>query len=552
MRWSLESPLAGLRRPRDERGVMAIAIALITCFTIVPLAAYAVDIGVQRVARRDIQAVADVVALDLARQLDGRSYSVIHGNLQALANKSAARNSAGSTAPTVIAQLGTLNDTSWSDSNPDAYFTPITSDAGGVPNAVKVTASTSAAFNINGGSGGVQRTAIARSEGNACFDVGSFALNLNSAKSTLLDSLINDSLNLSAISYTGLANANVSLLGLATELGAGTPSQLLALNDLSLNQLFLASAHALQAQGGDAADIALLNQLAIANLSSLPHIKFSDLLEIGSASPAAMESTVNLLDLVSTAAFVANGSNALAIPTLTAGVPNVTGVSASLKVIQKPEGACGPVGTQVRTAQVDLDVTFTIASLNVATVLVADSRLTLHLSLAQALATLTSIQCGTPEGFDTSVASALSQASSALHVDLKLVGLTLATVDVAAGTNAPAATNTVQFRHPPDSYDVAKSTGSGVALSTLTVTSNDVTVLGVLPITLTKAGIASSLLSTIVNPIVNPLIANANSILVGPLADLLGLNLGGADIIPTRPLNHPEKPIVCNDVKMAG
>lgn len=546
MRTSLRARLGGVRpaRRRDENGVIAIAIALITCFTLVPLAAYAVDIGVQRVARRDVQAVADVVALDLARQLDGRTYSQLQGGLQNLANKSAARNYAGSEAPTVTAQLGKLDDSSYSAANPDGYFTAISSDAGGVPNAVKVTARTSVDFSIAGGEGGVIRTSIARSQSNTCFNVGSFALNLNSAKSTLLNSLINDSLNLSAISYTGLSNANVSLLGLATELGVGTPSELMDLDDLSLNQLFLASAHALQANGGDAADVTLLNSLATANLSSLPHIKFSDLLELDSASGAAMGATVNLLDLVSTAAFVANGNNALAIPTLTAGVPNVAGVSATLKVIQKPEGACGPVGTSVRTSQVNLDVTFTLANLNIL-VLQAQTTLTLHLSLAEALATLTAVQCGNPEGFDVAVASALSNVASQLHIDLKLLGLTLATVDVAPGTVAPATTNTVHFRNPPDAYGTPISTGSGVALSNVTVTATDVTLLGVLPLGITKAGIVSSLLSTIVNPIVNPLITNTNSILVGPLADLLGLNLGGADVTPVPPT-------VCNDVKMAG
>ena len=58
---------------------MAIMVAIITCFAVIPLAAYAVDIGVQRVARRDIQAVADVVALDLARQL-GEGKTVAVGN----------------------------------------------------------------------------------------------------------------------------------------------------------------------------------------------------------------------------------------------------------------------------------------------------------------------------------------------------------------------------------------------------------------------------------------------------------------------------------------
>jgi uncharacterized membrane protein len=467
--------------------------------------------------------------------------------LQSLANKSLTRNSDGvGRNLSVVPELGKVDKTKYDKDNPTSYFTPITSDAGGVPNAVKVTATTRVDFSIHSGSGGTSRTAIARSQANACFDLGSFALNLDSAKSTLLNSLINDSLNLSAISYTGLANANVTLLGLGTQLGAGTPDALMDLDHLTLNQLFLASAQALQANGGEAADVALLNSLATANLSSLPTIKFSDVLQLGSASDAAMESSVNLLNLVSTAAFVANGTNALAIPTLTAGIPNVASTAATLKVTQAPQGDCGPVGTQVKTSQVELDITFTLTNISILT-LTAQTTLTLHVSLAQALGTLAAVQCGpgNPEGFDVSVASALSQLSSHLAIDLKLLGLTLATVDVSPGTNAPAATNTVQFRNPPDAYGTPKSTGSGVALSTVSLTTANINVLGVLPLFMTTSGILSSLVSNIITPIVNPLINNTNSILVGPLADLLGLNLGGADVIP-------KTPTVCSDVAMAG
>ena len=121
------------RRGHDERGVVAILIAIITCFTVIPLAAYAVDIGVQRVARRDAQAVADLVALDLARQLDGRTYGAIQPGLQALANKSAARNAGGAGAPTVVAVLGTVDRTKWSSAN---YFTAVTA-ANAVPNVCR-------------------------------------------------------------------------------------------------------------------------------------------------------------------------------------------------------------------------------------------------------------------------------------------------------------------------------------------------------------------------------------------------------------------------------
>lgn len=56
-------------RERDERGTVGIVIGLVLCFVVVPLAALVIDIGSQRVARTDAQGVADLVALDMARQL---------------------------------------------------------------------------------------------------------------------------------------------------------------------------------------------------------------------------------------------------------------------------------------------------------------------------------------------------------------------------------------------------------------------------------------------------------------------------------------------------
>ncbi len=531
-------------RRRGEGGVIAIVTSLITCFALIPLAALAVDIGVQRVARRDIQVVADMVSLDLARQLDGRTAQVIAGNLQDLADKSAARNSAGTGGIVVTPELGVVDESAFDPADPDAYFTPVSGTT--VPNAVKVHAATSVSFSIHGGGGNVWRTSIARTQKYACFSLGSFALNLSSAQSSLLNHLVNDSLNLSGISYTGLANAEISLLGLATELGVGTPRELAELSNLSLNNLFLASATVLQAEGGEAADVTLLNQLASANLSALAEVTFGDILDVHSAPDAALAATVNVLDLVSTAAFVANGENALTIPTLTAGIPNVSSVTASLKVIEKPQDGCHQVGDTVRTSQVDLDITFNLANLNVLALVVAQTTLTVHVSLAEALGTLTNIDCGMPYGIDLSVASSLSQVSTRLQITLRSLGLPIATVDVTPTTNAPAATNTIQFRHPPDAYDVAKSSGSGVVLSPISLTTANINVLG-LPLGVTSGSLLTGILGTIVTPIVNPLIANTNAILVGPLSDLLGLNLAGADVFV-----HEPPPYACTGVAMAG
>jgi Flp pilus assembly protein TadG len=102
------------RRGRDERGVVAITLALISCFVLIPLAALAVDIGVQRVARTDMQSLADMVALDLARGLDGKTtasqWAAKSPLLQQRAEASRDRNDTTvGHPPTVAAELGTFD-----------------------------------------------------------------------------------------------------------------------------------------------------------------------------------------------------------------------------------------------------------------------------------------------------------------------------------------------------------------------------------------------------------------------------------------------------------
>ena len=57
-------------RRHDERGaILPVTVVLIGAFLLI--ASLVVDIGGDRIVRRDMQAVADLVALDMARRLDG-------------------------------------------------------------------------------------------------------------------------------------------------------------------------------------------------------------------------------------------------------------------------------------------------------------------------------------------------------------------------------------------------------------------------------------------------------------------------------------------------
>ena len=222
---------------------------------LVGISAIAVDLGMQRVARRDMQALADPVALDLARLVDGRTANAINAGsggavpLNAAKNASVARNS-GSTLgspPVVTAVL------IWLDANGDPVLNPNGSvkqvTGSGIPDAVYVTAETSVDFAFATGSGGAGRSAIGTSSSNACFKLGSFAAALNPSNSLILQGYLNDALKLNVVGYEGLANASVTLGALAAELGVGSVEGLANLKNLSLQRLFLATASALQKGG---------------------------------------------------------------------------------------------------------------------------------------------------------------------------------------------------------------------------------------------------------------------------------------------------------------
>ncbi|UMG91066.1 pilus assembly protein TadG-related protein [Nocardioides sp. TF02-7] len=151
-----------MRPRRDDRGAVAVLVALLMPLVLVA-GAFAVDLGLQRVARSDMQTLADVVALDLARELDGRTADQLRPAVPGLLAASLARNddNVGGT-PRLEADLGRLQ--------PDGGF----QEVGGaeVPTAVRVRADTSVDFAFAGitgtSGGGAARSAIAEATGGAC------------------------------------------------------------------------------------------------------------------------------------------------------------------------------------------------------------------------------------------------------------------------------------------------------------------------------------------------------------------------------------------------
>lgn len=514
-------------RPRDERGAILPMVAIMLTVLMVS-AAFAVDLGKQRVVRQDMQALADVVALDMVREIRGRTVQAIQADpaWQTAIDQSIARN--GRTlgdAPQVEVVLGEVD--------PDTRaFTALT---GAVePNGVRVTAGGEVDFAFVPGSGGATRTAVAATEPVACFRMGSFALGLSAGNSPLLNALVGDALNLGVLSYDGLADAEISLLGLATELGAASADELLALPDLSLGQLFLASAEVLEREGGSTADVALLETIAT-SVPALPAVALADLLAITPGADSALTAGLNVLDLVATSAFLSNGSSFLTIPGLQASLGlSGTNLTSNLQVIQRPQFGCGPVDeAEASTSQVAVDLGGTLASIPNILGTTASATTTIDLDVASADGVLKDVSCGTlspgsPDAMRVDVSDGLVTASVRVNVTLRVLGIPVAGGPIIVSTAPPAAPGSASMTFPDLlGYDTRYTTGSGnIGLTGANVNTSGFVVLGILPLGATLGGLLGGVLSAIVNPLVQAL----DSAVLTPLLDLLGANVSGADV----------------------
>jgi uncharacterized membrane protein len=532
--------------PRDRGAVLPLVALVLT--TLIAFASFAVDLGFERVARRDMQALADVVALDLSRYLDGRTVAQIQADpvFAATLTASTGRNldTAGESR-TVTYRLGSVNAA--------RVFSPLTGTA--VPTAVEVTANAVVDYFFRPGTGDTTRTAVASRNPNACFSIGSFALNLNTQKSALLNGLLNDALNLSVVSYTGLASAQLNLLDLAAQLGVGTVDEL-ATTNVTYGQLALAAAEILERQG-DTANATLLRSIST-SVGALAPVNVGQIVGVAPSSDAALNSTVNVLDLIAGGAFLANGSSALSVPGLSVNVGGLINLTTAFNIIQGPQSACGRVGAQATTSQVDMSASGNVATVAVpvpalGSVAVQVGPLDLDLDTAAARGTLAAIVCGTlsgsptaaqPNGIDVSVVTSLLQAgislplritgslAGALSIDIRLT--------VGANTSDPTTASTASFRMPPDTFDTARETGSGsVGLSGAAITQSGVTVTATvlgLPTTLPVATL-NTILGAVTSSVVNPLITQLDNALLGPITDLFGLNVAGADVFWRSPIN---------------
>lgn len=565
-----------MRDQKDERGAVALFVALILA-VLLSMTAIVVDLGMHRVTRADLQALADMVALDLAREIRGsRTQADLApagdtGSPSSAASKSIARNSdILGEGLTVLVDWGSYEDGVW-----DTAEDP--------PSAVKVTASADTDYAVADGSSDTSRTAYAVASSSACYRLGSFVAAVDAGDSTVLSPL-NDlfDVNLTLVGYKALADANVTLADLAATSAIGSPTQLLT-GSVTYSDLIRALIEVLSNEPGSSNSAAVSALGAVLQASStVGSVYLGDVMHVSPTDRAALEMELNVLDIVGSAR-LANGDHFVQVPNLNASVPGVgSQFTGGLTLISAAQLACGKPNSPesvARNAQLEgsLGVEFVnLPSLSIpgfSTLLTEKGDGTLLVDLADGTGSLVEppeVYCGDgtasdPHRYSVNVATELASYSLRSHLtitgqvkvtDLAGIGLTgLLTqlgivsllnnakvdikveVDLAVSTSSAAGTSTANLSLPPN--DVTPyQTGTSVTLPTNIVPTISVVLIDNKVAPVAQAGPLTTL---IVNELISasngfvaktlrPLIDNINDSFVGPVARMVGLRFGGADV----------------------
>jgi len=399
-----------MNRPRPirfgrARGGMSVTMMLVMIGLVAMLGL--VEIGFLFWAQRDAQKVADLAALAGAQRLD----MCRPDN----ADNAAARQNAttqNAFPGTLVISCGNWNSTR---ATPDHFTNTV--DAGNPRNAVRVVAERGVLpfFSQNRTLPTLRVQAVAmRSEPTAVFAVGSQLLrtNGNSPLMSTLRLVGLDVNNATVLSYDGLAQATVTPSGLLAALGIPVTAdlsvadfnRLLSVNRVSLAQLVNATATVVGRNTTVGAQLQALSNLVgtrldINQLNILLGSQngggglFAEVISPNGTIGSALETRINVLDLVNAAISIANDGNGIQVPGL-----NLLGIEVQAGVIEPPSLAIGGVGARAYNAQVrlmvDVDSNRVPAVGALLSMLGTRLRLPLHVDVTNAMGTLTAIQCG--------------------------------------------------------------------------------------------------------------------------------------------------------------
>jgi len=494
-------------RIRRQSGSVATLGALWLMIAVICLAT--IDIGNVFWQRRELQKIADLAALA------GASGALDQSSCRTNAERNLRLNGS------VVSELVTAQAGRW-DKSASPFFGSA-SKASDV-NACRVSFQRTVPFLFVfafGAERGRQITAQAtamQSARIARLSVRSTLLALDTEKSALLDAVVGGMLggkiNLGVAGWQGIANANISLLSffdaLAVRAGlnVGDYDQVVK-TKVTLDKVMLAMLDALPQQGSLAA-VNALNALAlgVGNIQ----IALQDILKLGTGlGSAALRTDVNVLDLVTTVAQLANSQNAAKVGVnLNLGLVEV---GLNLKVIEPPQSAIGdPVRDRIeaKTSQIDL-----VTGLKLNLALVAAS-LSLDVKLAQGSALLTDHMCSPQKSMSVNGVTGVGTVALKGAVDiLPLPLIPKLSIPVEVKIPLVSKTQRLDYQNPPNLSEPAK--WATIYQSNL--------VESLIQSLTDQLGLLGSLLAVVLAPLTLVLDAVLNLVL-----NLLGLNLAQTDI----------------------
>jgi uncharacterized membrane protein len=385
---------------RSERGSISIMAAggLVTAILAVALAA---DLGRLVWSRRELQAIADLAALDAVRSL-GECGSQ-GGDVVAAAAASAKRNGfTGDTAALLSkVQLGSLRSVGGI-----REFEPVANFASAY--AVRVEAMRETPFALVakpflGGDIPMRAVAVARQRAAAALRTGAHPSPIDVATAALIDGLLagllGTSPDLAADDYQAFIDDAIPLGALLEVEPPISRAETLLETDTAFSVFLERVAAALDRRGGAAA--APLHALAAKLPAGPADFALGDLIALEPGiEEEAREASLSVFDLVLWGAMVANGSRTITVDPLPLSSPSVARARLLVRISDPPRIAIGPAGVdetgEMRTevsspglrGEIDLE-----ASAGVPLLAGAVPRVQLFLDLRPATARLSSIRC---------------------------------------------------------------------------------------------------------------------------------------------------------------
>lgn len=377
------------------------------------------DVANLYLSKRALQNVADLAALAAVQQMDDQCVQPL-----ATAQANAASNgfSVSGTTNTLTVQCGRWDSTS------SGAMNFVTSSPTPPLNGVLVTVTKVVPYFFVGPTRTLTATATAKATVVGSFQVGTSLAQVNLLNGLLSSLLGGTSVNLDAVSWQGIANANIKVADLAAvATTAGTYDGLLAtqtsvtgLANILLNAVTQDSALTANVSAAQNALSAIATLVPQGSLNTIQLASISGsqaLLQLGVANAQyAADATVNVLQmLIVGAEIAAAGKSPVALNVNLNGLSGVLPVSAALtlQVISPPSIAVGEPGyiagtttwrTVATTAQILLGVNAAISTQNVpilGSAIALTVNLPLYVVVAQGQAWLQSAQCAATRAAST-------------------------------------------------------------------------------------------------------------------------------------------------------